>query len=65
MTLSGEEVSSFTLGLVFKEVVDLAGGTVVSDNGEALVVHVEDEILALCARECELESRWGKGWRVP
>ena len=36
-----------TLGLVFEEVVDLAGGTVVSDNGEALVVHVEDEVLAL------------------
>ena len=47
MTLSGEEVSSFTLGLVFKEVVDLAGRTVVCDDGEALVVHVKDEVLAL------------------
>lgn len=47
MTLSGEEVSSFTLGLIFKEVVDLAGRTVVCDNGETLVVHVEDQVLTL------------------
>ena len=36
-----------TLGLVLEEVVDLARGTVVGDNGEALVVHVKDEVLAL------------------
>ena len=36
-----------TLGLVRKEVVNFAGGTVVGDNGEALVVHVEDQVLTL------------------
>jgi hypothetical protein len=39
-----------TLGLVREEGVDLAGRTVVGDNVEALVVHVEDEVLALCER---------------
>ena len=36
-----------TLGLVRKEVVDLARRTVVGDDSEALVVHVEDQVLAL------------------
>ena len=58
MTLSGEEVSSFTLGLVFKEVVDLAGRTVVCDDGEALVVHVENQVLALATRY-SLENKFG------
>ena len=36
-----------TLGLVLQEVVDLTGRAVVRDDGEAFVVHVEDEVLAL------------------
>jgi hypothetical protein len=36
-----------TLGLVLQEVINLGGGAVVSDNGEALVVHVQDQVLAL------------------
>ena len=39
-----------TFGFVLKEVLHLAGGTVVRDNGETLVVHVEDEVLALESR---------------
>jgi len=34
------------LGLVLEEVVDLGGGSVVSADFEALVVHVEDQVLA-------------------
>ena len=37
----------FTLGLVREEGVDLAGRTVVGNDGEALVVHVEDQVLTL------------------
>lgn len=33
------------LSLVGEEVVHLAGGTVVGADGEALVVHVEDQVL--------------------
>ena len=34
------------LGLVGEEVVHLRGGAVVGHDGEAVVVHVEDEVLA-------------------
>ena len=36
-----------TLGLVGKEGVDLGHCPIVCDNGEALVVHVEDQVLTL------------------
>lgn len=36
-----------TLGLVRQEVVNLAGGAVVRNNGEALVVHVKNQVLTL------------------
>ena len=42
-----------TLGLVCKEVIDFAGCAVVGNDGEALVVHVENEVLAL-------EGGWNK-----
>ena len=35
-----------SLGLVLKEVVNLGSGTVVSDDLETLVVHVEDQVHA-------------------
>ena len=41
-----------TLGLVCKEVIDFAGCAVVGNDGEALVVHVEDEVLALNVCYC-------------
>lgn len=37
----------FTLGLVGKEGVDLGDCPVVCNDSEALVVHVEDQVLAL------------------
>ena len=37
-----------TLGLVLQEVIDFARSTVVGNYGKALVIHVEDEVLALC-----------------
>lgn len=36
-----------TLSLVLEEVVDLAGRSVERDDVEALVVHVEDQVLTL------------------
>jgi hypothetical protein len=40
-----------TLGLVLQEMVDFARRTVICDDGEALVIHVENQVLALeCAR---------------
>ena len=42
-----DDVRLRTLGLVSEESVDLAGRTVVRNDGEALVVHVKDEVLAL------------------
>ena len=48
-----------TLCLVRKEVVDLAGRAVVGDDGEALVVHVEDQVLTL--EEMGLSTMDGKG----
>lgn len=48
--------SASTLCLVLEEVIDFAGRAVVRDDVEALVVHVEDEILALCC--------WGVCQRV-
>ena len=40
-------LSSLTFCLILQKVVDLAGRTVVCDDGEALVVHVEDQVLTL------------------
>ena len=40
-------ISSHTLGLVGEEIVDFAGRAVVRDDGEAFVVHVQDQILTL------------------
>ena len=48
-----------TLGLVRKEVVDFARRTVVCDDSEALVVHVEDQVLTLDVRCSKRAS--GKG----
>ena len=36
-----------TLGLVLQELVNLAGGAIVGNDVEALVVHVEDQVLTL------------------
>jgi hypothetical protein len=36
-----------TFCLIGEEIIDFAGRTVVGDNGETLVVHVEDQILTL------------------
>ena len=36
-----------TLCFVGKEFIDLGGGSVVSSNNEAMVVHVQDQILSL------------------
>lgn len=43
-----------TFCLIGEEIIDFAGCTVVGDNGEAFVVHVEDQILTLGAefRSC-------------
>lgn len=38
---------SLTLGFVLQEVVDFAGGSVISDDIKALVVHVQNQVLAL------------------
>ena len=38
---------AYTFCLVVEEVLDFAGRPVVRDDGEALVIHVEDEVLAL------------------
>jgi len=40
-------ILSRTLGLVGEEIVHFAGRAVVRDDGEAFVVHVQDQILAL------------------
>lgn len=45
----GSAAPFLTLGLVIKEVLDLGGRAVVGDNVEALVVHVQDQVLTLCA----------------
>jgi hypothetical protein len=36
-----------TFGFVSKEVVNLADGTVVCNDGEALIIHVKDQVLTL------------------
>lgn len=36
-----------TLGLVFQKVVDLGSGTVVGADDKTVIVHVEDQVLAL------------------
>lgn len=36
-----------TLGLVVQKIINLGGCAIVSNDGESLVVHVEDEVLAL------------------
>lgn len=38
------------LGLVGEEVVDLGDGSVVGADGESVVVHVQDQVLALSCR---------------
>lgn len=48
--------SLLTLGFVVKEVLDFAGGTVVGDDGEALIVHVHDEILTLTCASMSVQS---------
>lgn len=40
-------MSRRTLCLVGEEIVDFAGRAVVRDDGEAFVVHVQDQILTL------------------
>ena len=35
-----------TLGLVGQEVINLVGGTVVDDDGEPVIIHVQNQILA-------------------
>lgn len=44
---SGDARKRFTLSLVLKEVLHLVLVAVGCNNGEPLVVHVEDEVLAL------------------
>ena len=39
--------SLHTFRLVVKEMLDFAGGTIVRNDGEALIIHVENEVLAL------------------
>lgn len=39
--------SLLTFRFVVKEVLNFAGGTIVSDNSEALIIHVQNEILTL------------------
>lgn len=46
-----------TLGLVGEEGVDLGGRSVVRDDGEALVVHVQNQVLAL-ENSKHRRSRW-------
>lgn len=41
------EQNGQTLCLILKESIDLAGGTIVGNNGEALVVHVQNQVLTL------------------
>lgn len=36
-----------TFGFICKELVDLACGSIVCNNGETLVIHIENEVLAL------------------
>lgn len=40
-------IEKLTFRLVSKEMINFAGSTIVCDNGETLVVHVQDQILAL------------------
>lgn len=42
-----QTMRSLTFGLVRQKVVDFARRTVVCDDGEALVVHVENQVLTL------------------
>jgi hypothetical protein len=45
--LNGSHISeSLTLGLIFKEAVDLGGRTVVSADSETVISNVEDQVLA-------------------
>lgn len=46
MTQKDDKVTH-TLGFVLKESIDLAGCPIVCNDIEALVVHVEDQVLAL------------------
>lgn len=48
--MSREERVPHTLCLIVQEVLDLARRAVVRDNGEALVIHIQNEVLALYMR---------------
>lgn len=58
----GNQRSLQTLGFVSEEIVNLGGGSVVGNDGEALVVDVQDEVLALlegriCGENpCDMET---------
>jgi len=49
-------MTKLTLGFVLQKVVNLGGGTVVSANDEAVVVHVQNQVLTLLHRGRERVS---------
>lgn len=52
-------ISPPTLGLVFEEAVDLGNGTVVGDDGEAVVSGVQDQVLTHDGQTDEAEITTG------
>lgn len=50
------EGNKLTFGFVGEEIVNLGGGSVVGNNGEALIVDVQNEVLTLSKREIAVRN---------